>query len=114
MPDTNFPWQKEIDVVETIKRLVKDSNYDLATPQTYGEFRALALMAAQELEAARSRWISMEEKLPEEGLSVIVHCSDGRVRESWMRNGFFRDAAGRHIGIRITHWMPLPEPPKEE
>ena len=50
MPDTNFPWKKTIDVVETIKKLVADSSYDLATPQTYGEFRALALMAAQELD----------------------------------------------------------------
>ena len=125
MPDTNFPWKKSIDVVETIKRLVKDSSYDLATPQTYGEFRALALMAAQELEVARPRWISVKERLPEVDVKVLVYATSehdsvvaitsisdnlyGRNLKGW-RNPwmcFFHEYA-------ITHWMPLPEWPKEE
>jgi len=60
-------------------------------------------------------WISVEDKLPELGSSVVI-CSDKskNVFIAWTssRNkGVFLDEPFGIRFIRITHWMPLPEPP---
>lgn len=70
---------------------------------------------------ALPRWISVEERLPERGItkcSACVKCGDGLKRvvcasynaELKLWTGWH----GEKIGNEITHWMPLPEPPKEE
>jgi len=60
------------------------------------------------------RWISVEERLPEERAVVLVVRDEklyGRtVTIGWHRCGKWE----LPIGAKITHWMPLPEPPKEE
>ncbi len=60
-------------------------------------------------------WISVKDKLPEEGERVIVFCSDGIVRLNRLEYGNFPLIFGGGFSKAITtHWMPLPEPPKEE
>lgn len=58
-----------------------------------------------------SEWTSVKDRLPDEKTRVLVfvpHSNrkidiDGMVGRIWVRwNG------------RVTHWMPLPEPPEEE
>lgn len=58
-----------------------------------------------------SEWISVKDRLPEEKTRVLVFVprsglkidTDRIVGRIWVRwNG------------RVTHWMPLPEPPEEE
>lgn len=60
-------------------------------------------------------WISVKDKLPVRRVNVLVYypgyrggridigclCSDGWTMEKWGKWG------------PVTHWMPLPEPPKE-
>jgi hypothetical protein len=60
----------------------------------------------------------VEERLPEERLCVSVYIkeTDGAY---WIETAFRRDGKWRIQGEyvidrNITHWMPLPEPPKEE
>lgn len=63
-----------------------------------------------------SYWISVEDRMPEVNESVIVCCKtpwgsdvfDGhRYRKAgFVRDDYFSETAG------VTHWMPLPEPPK--
>lgn len=56
------------------------------------------------------RWISVEERLPEEAESVLV-----RIRlcdATWYEVA--HRINGRWSTTCITHWMHLPEPPKEE
>jgi hypothetical protein len=64
-----------------------------------------------------SRWISVTERLPEEGTDVLAYQNRGEEsrivpanygREVWF--DCFFDCEADHI----THWMPLPEPPKGE
>ncbi len=60
-------------------------------------------------------WISVKTKLPEENVSVLVY-NGAKILVHTARYtplGVFAscDAGGYFCGV--THWMPLPEPPKE-
>ena len=64
----------------------------------------------------KQEWISVEEALPENGTRVVgydyesnVHCYFISAERWWIGNGW-----NTAKGWGITHWMPLPEPPKGE
>lgn len=65
----------------------------------------------------KQEWISVDERLPEEFVSVLGYMTDAGnfppVRECYKVGGvFFFPALGdRHP---ISHWMPIPEAPKGE
>jgi hypothetical protein len=80
-----------------------------------GETMDMAIAALRE----QPQWISVEERLPTPFVSVLVYMPGERplptvhegflAREGmWYANHFDREP------LEITHWMPLPEPPKEE
>lgn len=64
------------------------------------------------------RWISVKERLPENGQKIIAAFRDsgGQVADqARYSNGEFDFASWAYVWAdNITHWMPLPEPPKEE
>ena len=82
---------------------------------------ASALLAKESAELLERRWIPVTERLPEDRSDVLVvaywHERWG-VYMGWCAPE--RVAWSVHIGIgdrsdiAVTHWMPLPEPPKEE
>ena len=55
-------------------------------------------------------WVSCDKALPEEGVSVLVYCADSQeiAVDCWWCDEWHM------FGEEVTHWMPLPEPPKEE
>ena len=70
------------------------------------------------------RWISVKERLPERNCEVLAYY--GFVREGSDDLGYMcmgvleyyahdRNPHFQHesVGVRVTHWMPLPEPPEE-
>lgn len=62
-------------------------------------------------------WISVDERLPEEWVSVLGYIADAGVmppvRECYRVNDeFFFPVLLDYMPI--THWMEMPEPPKEE
>ena len=70
------------------------------------------------LESAAPKWISVEERLPEHLYDMCLICADGFIEvATWaldkhkMCTWFFVDG---EYEVGVTHWMPLPEPPKEE
>ncbi len=60
-------------------------------------------------------WISVWDRLPAEGERVLVACEDGIVRLNRIEYGKFPTIMnGQHMFVKTTHWMPLPEPPKDK
>lgn len=65
------------------------------------------------------RWISVEDRLPEIGKSVLIYYPKWDGDEIQVAkldlDGMMFDICGEfNIGTgAITHWMPLPEPPKQ-
>lgn len=64
------------------------------------------------LEESVPRWISVKERLPEEDVVVILtdHIDVGT---GWFNGKGWRTPFSDIDEYRITHWMPLPEPPRE-
>ena len=120
---------------ELIKALKEDAEWAHAneweTPITLGDHLD---EAADRLEAAEAenRWIPVSERLPKQppdyfkdghwwmvsGEDFIVVDSDGKVYEAHWTYGcscqnYFWYVNSLTPLTNITHWMPLPEPPKE-
>ena len=64
-------------------------------------------------EVQQMRWIPVEERLPEEKQRVIVRCERVGTSVGWILWGNWMTDIGPGAG-KVTHWMPLPSPPKEE
>ena len=66
---------------------------------------------------AEMKWISVTERLPENFVSVLGYMPASEpfppVRECYTVGKSFFFPALDDIQ-RVTHWMPLPEPPKED
>lgn len=77
-----------------------------------------------EVKQQGGEWISVEDRLPEIGVNVIIHCidrdfeNDPEVVIGWvyriMDNIPWWQSihANEDEDLTITHWMPLPKPPK--
>lgn len=60
-----------------------------------------------------NRWISVKDRLPEEEGKYLICCSDGYQTTAEYENKTWLVYTGRYEEIEdVTHWMPLPEPPK--
>ena len=74
-------------------------------------------MATEAMREQEQKWISVEERLPEPFVSVLGYCPEEEplptVHEVYMSD-FGQWCSPRVYGMeKVTHWMPLPEPPKE-
>ena len=63
------------------------------------------------------RWIPVTERVPREFVSVLVCIPSEHpmpmVKEAYMANNWWTTKFGVYSPKEVTHWMPLPEPPKE-
>ena len=83
--------------------------------------KALSMAVAALREQEERRWIPVKERLPENiGLYLVIetHWLDGspgiKIAKWNTIDWFTADRKSKEITPRVTHWMPLPEPPKEE
>ena len=74
------------------------------------------------------KWVSVQDKLPEEMLDVLILTKEGYINLAHYANEYLPEDCWKHFFpinedpddnfghsyyVRnITHWMPLPEPPK--
>lgn len=72
------------------------------------------LVNEQKTVAAEPKWISVKERLPEDDEHYLVWCSDNNSRELalYYGDGEWLTEDLENITRVVTHWMPLPEPPK--
>lgn len=79
-----------------------------------------ALAYIEQLEAAQPKWISVKDRLPGEQTDryfVTIKTYEGiQVTQTCVWAWNENDEVGKfiHWGDKITHWMPMPEPPKED
>ena len=70
-----------------------------------------------QLEATQPKWISVDERLPEQFVSVLVYmpeeCPWPTVREGYLRpDGKWYAAYYTRTPDEVTHWANMPEPPE--
>ena len=62
----------------------------------------------------KPHWISVEDELPEVGVAVLTITPRGTQRVGFYEDGWW---LANYIDLvrmgSITHWMPLPQPPKK-
>lgn len=74
-----------------------------------------ALRAQQERENQKPQWISVKNRLPDKNQYVLGYFTemDGTSMAMRIIPGQNVNERGAIGGYGATHWMPLPEPPKE-
>lgn len=85
-----------------------------------------ALAYINQLEARVPKWISVKDRLPEDDVDVIVYAVSNNGGYTMLVTFHTHTLYGFNIdgwaspwqyftrNYTITHWMPMPEPPKEE
>ena len=60
------------------------------------------------------RWISVKDRLPDNCVEVLVYDTDCGIVIGWYdkKDGIFVAEFMNELDA-VTHWMPLPEPPKD-
>lgn len=63
---------------------------------------------------ATQQWISVEDRLPDKSPMVLAMCTDGyELAYYGMYGGGWTNTLGTEH-LNVTHWQPLPAPPKED
>lgn len=96
---------------DLIDRQALLNEYDKAHVGPPGKARKLIADAP-----TASPWHRVEDELPEKFVNVILANKRGKhydIDKGWW-NGHSYDRCAKGIYRNVTHWMPLPEPPKED
>lgn len=62
-------------------------------------------------------WISVKDRLPEDMVDVLTCDAKGNIHVMWHHHDFMHPFNVGRNDLRyypVTHWMPLPQPPKGE
>lgn len=97
--------------IDTVEQLQQLSDDDLLCLRNMGVGTVKEIREKEE-----RRWIPVVERLPEKVATYLVLTKSGNYSVQWFCI-FSEDVKGFFFAEnpeKITHWMPLPEPPKEE
>lgn len=72
------------------------------------------LLAEIERLREERRWIPVGERLPEDEADVICGYAGFKSFPGYRQGFNWFDERDSHLAFPPTHWMPLPEPPREE
>lgn len=83
--------------------------------EKYGELNCDYAAALDKINELEDRWISVDDRLPENRNDVLVVISLGIMFVAWYdsfyNNEWMYDGVTLH---NVTYWMPLPQPPEKE
>ena len=102
--------KKYIDRDEFVKRL--NENVELTNPEEQEWVKDECIRQAHAMPSVNvGEWISIDERLPDNGETVLTVDNEGyMIVASWYElGGWFLPVCRANP---VTHWMPLPEPPK--
>lgn len=109
------------DAIEELAGFIQEAERDR---DEYRERLDKANDAIEELvsNANKFKWVSVEKRLPKLGEEVLVYYrwinppEKGSITRDFMHihDISMEPVWHKHKGGKVTHWMPLPEPPKEE
>lgn len=69
---------------------------------------------AAEKDAKKPEWISVKDRLPEKDIAVLACIDKGQYRTPMISCvSYYGEWITLKKTEKVTHWMPLPEPPKE-
>ena len=84
------------------EKQINEITNELIFTKRYGTLDAVAKYL-YEKGYRKQEWISVEDRLPEKADTYLVSRKDGLVTMTYFCERFHSS---------VTHWMPLPEPPK--
>ena len=65
-----------------------------------------------------NQWISCKDKMPEHGVTVLIYTGNHMISLAWydkvMEYFYICDSDYKYNPLDVTHWQPLPKPPKED
>lgn len=112
---------KKVDGVWTASCEYGSPPYPVVTQEIIDRLAAYEDTGLAPEEVQQMRWIPVEERLPEkENAQVLMTDGEGWYISSRNNMVRFLDCEGIFIpgkagaGVKVTHWMHLPEAPKEE
>ena len=106
---------REMQRREDLKPLIIDAKAASEINQLLDEIKHLKptiCTVDEEIEVVDRRWIPVTEKLPEDNTAVIVATDNGIVFQCLYAYDGWDLWEGNEVNI--THWQPMPQPPKEE
>ena len=62
----------------------------------------------------QNEWININKETPEDDERCLVHLSNGHICIGFYTSETFWSTGYYVNTLEVTHWMPLPEPPKGE
>lgn len=105
---------KKVDGVWTALCKYGNSPYPVVTQEIIDRLAAYEDTGLAPEEVQQMRWIPVEERLPKPQENPVIACDYTGVCLAWYSPTMGWQYRTGLSGVDITHWMPLPQPPKEE
>ena len=105
---------KKVDGVWTALCKYGNSPYPVVTQEIIDRLAAYEDTGFTPEEVQQMRWIPVEERLPKPQENPVIVCDYTGVCLAWYSPTMGWQYRTGLSGVDITHWMPLPQPPKEE
>ena len=107
---------------KVIKKIAEEQDKSSTGFEDVAYYRAIKIIREQPTADVQAvdRWVRVKDRLPDTGERVIVYTIEDAILEMrfdkrhgrWCRIDI--DAAQMFGKDFVTHWQPLPEPPKED
>lgn len=105
------------DIVLEIINTVDDKNGFARYEDYCVLFDEIDTMPAADVQPV-NQWISCKDKMPDDGVNVLIYTGNRMISLAWydIDMGYFYicDSDYKYNSLDVTHWQPLPEPPKED